>query len=361
MCLPLSPGTSTAARPSCVSASLHSTTLTAAACSPGRLLLCSLSPLLFTGDGDINIKVAACGICHSDVHLAKAEWGPIMSPFNKPQVSGHEVVGVVTEVGAGVKGIAPGDRVGVGWYKGGCGRCGECWAGRDSTCAASVPVAACGNDGGFSSELRVPAAYAFKIPEGLPSEVAAPLLCGGITVYSPLVDHNLVGKAVGVLGLGGLGSMCVSLAKARGNVVTAISSTPEKEELARRAGATHFINSKDAAQFEAAARTLDAVIVTIPATFDLGAYMTLLKPLGKIIIVGAVPGTLSFPVMPLIMGQLTIAGSVTGGRGRIQELLDFAAAHKVHPIVETFPIADINTALAKVDNNTVRFRAVVTW
>ncbi len=160
----------------------------------------------------MEIRITHCGVCASDIHLAKGEWGPF-SAFPKPQVSGHEIVGVVSAVGAGVTHLKEGQRVGVGWYKDSCRTCRQCLAGRESTCPGSVATAAGGNNGGWAEAIRVPADHAFPIPDSLASEHAAPLFCGGITVYSPLVDHGAVGKRVGVAGIGGLGSMAIQLAR----------------------------------------------------------------------------------------------------------------------------------------------------
>lgn len=400
----------------------------------------------------MEIAITHCGICASDLHLAKAEWGPF-SAFPKPQVSGHEIVGTVAAVGPAVKHLKPGMRVGVGWYKDSCRTCKLCMGGRESTCSASVATAAGGNNGGFAEAIRVPApcelmgfasvacatvvtcavypwlcqlgctppclprvshfhfvitstADAFPIPEGLASEHAAPLFCGGITVYSPLVDHEAVGKRVGIAGIGGLGSMAIQFARcvhtdtcavmhqspcsthrlpsslflptlpphahlpvlctcsARGNYTVGLSTSADKEAMAKGLGAHAFVNMKDEAAVKAAENSLDLIIVTFNVAVDFAPYFAMLAPHGRLVFVGAIIGDVKLPIFgPLIMKQLTVAGSVTGGRARIAEMLDFAAAHGVKPQVEVFPFTaeSVTEACERVEANKIRFRAVLKW
>jgi alcohol/geraniol dehydrogenase (NADP+) len=226
-----------------------------------------------------------------------------------------------------------------------------------------VATAAGGARGGFAEAIVVRADHAVAIPDGLADEHAAPLLCGGITVFSPLVDNDCVGKRVGVAGLGGLGAMGVQLAAARGNVVTAVSATPDKAALARELGAAQFVNIRDEAAVKAAGDSLDVLIVTFnvaPPSWD--PYLSLLDKHGVLVLVGAVPGPSPFPVVGrFFFHQLSIRASITGGLGRIAELLRFAADHGIKPHVEVFPFDDINNALQKVVDNKVRFRAVLKW
>lgn len=315
------------------------------------------------GAEDVEIAITHCGICASDLHLAKAEWGPF-SAFPKPQVSGHEIVGTVAAVGPAVKHLKPGMRVGVGWYKDSCRTCKLCMGGRESTCSGSVATAAGGNNGGFAEAIRVPAPYAFPIPEGLASEHAAPLFCGGITVYSPLVDHEAVGKRVGIAGIGGLGSMAIQFARARGNYTVGLSTSADKEAMAKGLGAHAFVNMKDEAAVKAAENSLDLIIVTFNVAVDFTPYFNMLAPHGRLVFVGAIIGDVKLPIFgPLIMKQLTVAGSVTGGRARIAEMLDFAAAHGVKPQVEVFPFTaeSVTEACERVEANKIRFRAVLKW
>lgn len=279
-----------------------------------------------------------------------------------PQVGGHEIVGKIVAVGAEVKHLALGTNVGVGWYKSACGHCESCMSDYHSLCPSIIPTCAGGNKGGFAEAIRVPADYAFPIPEGLPLQLAGPLLCGGITVYSPLVEYDAVAKHVGVVGIGGLGSMAIQFARARGNHVTALSSSIDKIDLVKSLGAHAFVNTKDADAFKAAADSLDLIIVTVGAPVDFSSYLTLLKRNGTIVFVGAAQSELRIPIFgELLLKQLRVAGSATGGRKCIQDMLLFATEHKVYPLVEEFAFADINKAMEAVDANKVRFRAVLKW
>lgn len=311
------------------------------------------------GDNDVEIRVTHCGICHSDIHLACGHWGP-SSVY--PQVSGHEVVGEIVAVGPKVAARKVGDKVGVGWYRETCRTCELCLKGRECLCPKSVATAAGGSKGGFSEALRVPADFTFVLPAGLAPEHAAPMLCGGITVYTPLVDHGAVGKRVGIVGIGGLGSMAIQFARARGNYVVALSTSADKAELTKELGAHEFVNTKDAAAVEAGANSLDLIIVTLNVDIDFVPYMKMLRPMGALVIVGAIPGELKLPIFStLLVKQCSVGGSLTGGRAMVMDMLQFAADHGIKPAVEVFPFPAINDALAKVDANKVRFRAVLKW
>jgi alcohol/geraniol dehydrogenase (NADP+) len=211
-------------------------------------------------------------------------------------VSGHEIVGIVEAVGSGVTSHKVGDRCAVGWYRESCRTCKYCLTGRHSLCDKSVAVAAFGNNGGFAEKLVLPADHAIHVPEGLADEHAAPLMCGGITVFSPLVDYDAVGKRVAICGLGGIGAMGVQLAKARGNVVTAVSTSADKQALAKEMGADKFINIKDEAAVKAAERSIDLMIVTFNAAVDFRPYINMLDKDGVLCFIGAVPGAISVEV-----------------------------------------------------------------
>lgn len=312
---------------------------------------------------EVQIRVTHCGLCHSDVCLVKAEWGPEMSAYPNPQISGHEIIGEVVRVGPSVKHLKQGMRVGTGWYKDSCRHCDECIIGRESTCMnGTVAVAAGGSRGGFSEFINIKEDFALPIPEGLPSELAAPLMCGGITIYSPLVDHNACGKRVGIVGLGGIGAYGVILARARGNVVTVFSTSAAKEGPAKDLGAHNFVNTSVPGALEAAANTCDLIIVTAPAQLDWNAYLNCLRPRGALVFIGAVPGAVTVPIFgPLLMKQLTIGASITGGRPRIRDLLQFAADHKCKFPVELYKFPQVDEAIEKVEKGSIRFRAVLSW
>lgn len=299
-------------------------------------------------------------MCHSDLHLARGDWGP-SSVY--PQTSGHEVVGRIVAVGAKVPAArAVGQVVGVGWYRETCRTCDLCMHGHEALCSTQVATAAGGSHGGFARAIRVPHDYTFVIPAGLDAAHAAPLLCGGITVYTPLVEHAAVAKRVGVVGIGGLGSMAIQFARARGNYVVALSTTPDKAPLAKELGAHAFVTTTVAAEMEAAANSLDLIIVTLNVDIDFLPYMKMLRPRGAVVIVGAVPGDLKLPIFSsLLMKQASVGGSLTGGRAVMTDMLQFAADHGIKPMIEEFAFDDINDALAKVQANKVRFRAVLKW
>jgi uncharacterized zinc-type alcohol dehydrogenase-like protein len=306
----------------------------------------------------VEIKITHCGVCASDHHLAAGNWGP-WSVY--PQVCGHEIVGTVAAAGPLVKGLAIGQRVGVGWWKEACEKCDCCAADCQAACDKSVPTCAGGNKGGFAEAIRVKALYAHAIPDELRSEDAAPLFCGGVTVYAPLVKHAPPSKSVGVVGLGGLGHLAVKFAKARGNVVTAISGGGAKRELAAQLGAHHYIDMSDAEALKAAANSLDFVLVTgTQPGFDHSQLIGLVRKMGTICYVAAQTENISVnPMGTLLSKHVNITGNTAGGHGSIRDMLRFAAAHKIAPMIEMFDWTDAQKALDGVKNNTTRFRGVL--
>eukprot|EP00499_Haloplacidia_sp_CaronLabIsolate_P005295 CAMPEP_0196780216 /NCGR_PEP_ID=MMETSP1104-20130614/7285_1 /TAXON_ID=33652 /ORGANISM="Cafeteria sp., Strain Caron Lab Isolate" /LENGTH=343 /DNA_ID=CAMNT_0042150413 /DNA_START=6 /DNA_END=1037 /DNA_ORIENTATION=+ len=306
----------------------------------------------------VEVKVEACGICHSDLHLIDGDWGPF-SAF-PCQVSGHEVVGRVTTVGEGVSHLHVGDLVGIGWQRDACHHCEWCLKGEHQLCDGNMATCAGGGIGGFADYWRGPSEFAFKIPDGLKVEHVGPLMCGGITVFSPLVKHSKAGDRVGVVGIGGLGHMAVRFARARGCLVTAITSSPDKVEDAKAMGAHKVVVSRDAEQMKAAANSLDLIIVTVTVSLDWDPYMAMLRPMGTLCFVGAIQEPMKLPVFgDMIMKNLNVAGSCIGGRSRMAEMLQFAADHHVEPIVEVVPFDKINEALDRVRANKQRFRMVL--
>jgi uncharacterized zinc-type alcohol dehydrogenase-like protein len=217
-----------------------------------------------------------------------------------------------------------------------------------------------GNFGGFADAIRVDSRYAFRVPDSLESENAAPLLCGGVTVYSPLKHYGIQpAMKVGVIGIGGLGHLALQFAGAFGCEVTALSSTPDKEEEARLLGARHFISSTDKGQLEAAAGSFDFLITTVMANLDWTTYLACLKPKGKLCFVGVPPGPISVLPFGLILGQRTICGSVIGSRATVREMLEFAARHGIQAKTEVVPMAQVNEAINKVETNQARYRMVL--
>ncbi|HAR44480.1 MAG TPA: alcohol dehydrogenase [Bdellovibrionales bacterium] len=310
------------------------------------------SPL---GPWDVEVVIDCCGICHSDVHLIDNDWG--MDGY--PLVPGHEIVGFVHEKGAMVRNLQIGQRVGVGWQRGACLECEQCISGNENLCPSNQATCV-GHYGGFASEIRVDSRFVFPIPEALESENAAPLLCGGITVYSPLQHFNVrPSMKVGVVGVGGLGHLGIQFARAFGCEVTAISHSPDKENEARKFGARHFIFSSNKTDFENATGSLDFILSTATANLNWASYLNLLRPDGRLCFVGVPSEPVNVPAFALIGGRKSICGSPIGSRTSIREMLDFAALHKIQAQVEVVPMTEVNSALDKVRNNQARYRMVL--
>jgi uncharacterized zinc-type alcohol dehydrogenase-like protein len=294
-------------------------------------------------DDQVEILVSHCGICHSDVHLVDGDWGDVF-----PVVPGHEVIGTVVE-GAGFE---PGMRVGVGWQRDSCGRCEYCRAGEEELCAESQATCM-GHFGGFADRIRVSRRFAFAIPETLPSETAAPLLCGGITVWSPLRRYAAGGSRVAVIGLGGLGHLALQLAHALGCEVAAFSRSAEKEADAKGFGAGEFFTG------EPPRGAYDLVINTAPAAPDMNAFLKALRPKGVFCQVGATSEPLIVQGGRLIGGRHTVTGSAIGAPAGIRELLAFAARYGIGAATEVVPMTDANEALDRTRHYLARYRMVL--
>jgi uncharacterized zinc-type alcohol dehydrogenase-like protein len=315
------------------------------------------------GPKDVRIDIKFCGICHSDIHFARGEWGKI--PY--PAVPGHEIAGVVAEVGADVTGFAPGDRVGVGCLVNSCGECENCRAGDQQYCLpgntqtyGSVDRDGTITYGGYSDHVIVDADFVLRIPDGLALDVAAPLLCAGITTYSPLRHWNAgPGKHVAVVGLGGLGHMAVKLAHAMGAEVTVLSQSLRKQEDGLKLGANAYHATSDDATFAELAGRFDLIINTVSAGIDIGRFLGLLKTDGSLVNVGAPPEPLPVPVFPLIMQRRSFAGSAIGGIRETQEMLDFCAEHGIAAEIEVISAAEVNEAWERVLASDVRYRFVI--
>lgn len=302
---------------------------------------------------DVEVKISHCGICHSDIHLIDGDWG---NPF--PVVPGHEIIGTVTKLGGNVNHLRLKQRVGIGWQAGSCGTCEWCRKGQENNCAQQKAVCM-GNHGGFSESIRVDSSFVFPIPEKMQSETAAPLLCGGITVYSPLRRLALPWMKVGVIGIGGLGHLAIQFAAKMGCEVTAFSTSKDKEKDTKAFGARRFVLSTDAKQMEQAAGTLDLIISTVNKNINWGAFLNTLRPHGTLCQVGAVPDALLIPSTPLILGHKSVCGSVIGSPTMIQEMLEFAVRHGIAAKTEVMPMKKCNEAIGKVRQNKARYRMVL--
>ena len=313
---------------------------------------------------DILIDIKFTGICHTDIHQANEHWGQSIFPM----VPGHEIAGVVAEVGSAVTKFEVGDHAGVGCFVDSCRECENCKAGLEQYCRGHMAVTYNGREadqktptyGGYSSAIVVDENYALVIPPNLGLDVAAPLMCAGISLYSPL--HNWgagPGLRVGIVGLGGLGHMGVKIAHAMGSEVTLISHSPNKEADALRLGADHFLLSTDKEAMKAARYSLDLIINTVAVQIDLDRYMSLLGLDGTMVMVGIPEEALSLRTFTLIAGRRSLTGSNIGGIKETQEMLNFCAEHGFGSDVEIIDIKDVNTAWERVINSDVKYRFVI--
>ena len=306
------------------------------------------------GPLDVSICVTHCGICRSDIHLIDNDWGSSVYPL----VAGHEVIGTIAEVGSQVSRIKEGDRVGVGWQAGSCTHCEWCLNSDENLCANSKAVCT-GNHGGFGSIVVVDWRFAIPIPKSLRSEGAAPLLCGGVTVYSPLKRYVTPNMKVGVVGFGGLGHLAVQFADSFGCEVTVFSTSKEKEKDALSLGTDHFILSQENKAMSSKKSTLDFIISTVSADLDWELYMGFLKNRGRFCIVGASPGEIKLQPFTFIGGEKSFCGSVIGSPATISEMLEFAADHQIEARTELVPLAEVNQAIDRVRKNQARYRMVL--
>ncbi len=307
------------------------------------------------GPDDVEIAVEHCGICHSDLSVLQNDWGISRYPF----VPGHEAIGKIVAVGAQVGGLQIGQRVGVGWFAGSCMQCRICLGGEQHLCAHSQATIV-GHHGGFGERLRSHWAWAIPIPKGLDTGAAGPLLCGGITVFSPLLLYGIRPTArVGVVGIGGLGHMALKFLKAWGCEVTAFTSSESKREEARQLGAHHVISSRDSGAMRSIAGTLDLIIDTVNVPLDWEALMSTLAPKGRLHVVGAVLEPIPVNAMSLLLGQQEISGSPTGAPSAIALMLDFAARHQITPQVEHFPMGQVNEAFDHLRAGKAHYRIVL--
>ncbi|MGW2098538.1 NAD(P)-dependent alcohol dehydrogenase [Streptomyces olivaceoviridis] len=315
------------------------------------------------GEYDVLIDIKFAGICHSDIHQAREGWGEAIFPM----VPGHEIAGVVAEVGPGVTRFQVGDRVGVGCMVDSCRECENCLRGEEQYCLNGMigTYNAVGKDGeptygGYSEKIVVDENYVLRIPDGLSLDVAAPLLCAGITTYSPLSHWNAgPGKKVAIVGLGGLGHMAVKIAHAMGAEVTVLSQSLRKKDDGLKLGADHYYATSDPKTFEELAGTFDLIVSTVSAPMDFGALLSLLKVDGALVNVGAPEEPIALNLFSVIGGRKTLAGSMIGGIRETQEMLDFCAEHGIGAEIELISAAEVNEAYERVLASDVRYRFVI--
>lgn len=308
------------------------------------------------GPWDIEVKILCCGICYSDVHLIDNDW----QISHYPLVPGHEIIGIVQAVGDQVNSVLKGQRVGVGWQRSSCMHCEWCHQGEENLCDQQEATCV-DHPGGFANFIRVDSRFAFKIPDSLESEHAAPLLCGGATVFSPFIQHKISATSkVAVIGIGGLGHLALQFSKAFGCETTAISTSAHKEEETRRLGANHFIVGNDIENLQKHFSSFDFILSTTHSpSLDLETFMQLLRPKGIFCCVGVPASALTLPAFSLIAGRKILCGSNIASRPVIHSMLEFAARHHIEACIETFPLSEVNRAIEKVKANQVKYRAVL--
>lgn len=328
----------------------------------------SLAPFSFyrrePGPHDVLIKTLYCGICHSDIHQARNEW----KSSRYPMVPGHEIVGRVARVGSKVKRFKVGESVGVGCFVDSCRKCPSCREGFEQYCEGHISFTYNGTEqdqktrtqGGYSSHIVADEKYVLKVSEKLPLAAAAPLLCAGVTTYSPMKYFNVrKGQRVGIAGLGGLGHMGVKFARAMGADVTVFSTSRAKEKDARRLGASHFVMTKNLKNKKALENRFDFILDAISAPHDINFYLDCLKREGVLVVVGVPDKAPRLEVFSLIMKRRKIAGSLIGGIKETQEMLDFCARKKITSDVEIIPAEKINNAYERTLKGDVRYRFVI--
>ncbi len=327
-----------------------------------------LSPFHFerreVGPHDVKIEILYCGVCHSDIHQARNEWGNSIYPM----VPGHEIVGRITQIGDHVKRFQIGDLAGVGCFVDSCRQCPSCLAGEEQYCEVGMTGTYNGYEkdgktptyGGYSTQIVVDENYTLRVSEKLALEGVAPLLCAGITTYSPLRHVGVKkGDKVAVLGLGGLGHMAVKFAASFGAEVTMLSSSPSKKVDAQKLGAHHFALTSDPQTMQSLQNHFDVILNTVSAPHDYNTYLNLLNTNGTMIVVGAPPAPAQIPAFNLIMKRRSIMGSLIGGIRETQEMLDYCAEHNITSDVEVIDIANINEAYERMLKGDVRYRFVI--
>lgn len=312
---------------------------------------------------DVLIEIKYAGICHSDIHCAHSDW----KEETYPVIPGHEIAGIVMETGAAVTKYNSGDRVGVGCMVGSCGECENCKKGEEQFCLKGATMTYADVDkygdrtyGGYSTHIVVPEDFVLHIPEGIELDIAAPLLCAGITTYSPLNRWGSgPGRRVAVIGLGGLGHMGVKIASAMGAEVTVLSQTLNKKEDGLRMGADHYYATNDAETFDKLAGSFDLIINTVSAKIDIDAFLSLLTVDGALVNVGAPSEPLSLNVFSLLGGRRSFAGSMIGGIPETQEMLNFCAEHSIGSDIEVISADQIDEAYERVLASDIRYRFVI--
>jgi len=307
------------------------------------------------GDEHVEIKVSHCGLCHSDLSMLNNDWAMTAYPF----VGGHEAVGQVVAVGESVKGVAIGDKVGLGWNSETCGHCEHCVSGYQINCP-TLEGTIVGRYGGFADRVRCHWQWAVKLPEALDLSKAGPLFCGGITVFNPFVQDNIrPTDKVGVVGIGGLGHLALQFADCWGCEVTAFTSDLSKTDELKELGADYVVNSRSEADLAALAGKFDMILVTVNVSLNWDLYIRALAPKGKLHMVGAVLEPMPIGAFSLIMNQKSVTGTATGSPSVVAKMLEFCARHNIETVTEHYKMSEINEAFEHLDSGKARYRIVL--
>ncbi len=318
-----------------------------------------LSPFSFDsgplGNEEVEIDVRYCGMCHSDLSMLNNEWQMTKFPF----VPGHEAIGVISAAGRAAKGVKAGQTVGLGWNSGSCLYCPQCLTGNQNMCRR-LEQTIVARPGAFATKVRCHWIWATPIPEGVDPAKAGPLLCGGITVFNPIVQFDVrPTQRVGVIGIGGLGHMALQFLNKWGCEVTAFTSSAGKSAEAKSMGAHRIVNTHSADELKSVAGYYDFILSTVTAPLDWNAYLSALAPKGRLHVVGIMPEPLPIPAFSLIAGQRSVSGTPTGAPATVNAMLDFCARHEIEPIIEEFPMSRANEALEHLEAGKARYRIVL--
>ena len=304
----------------------------------------------------VEIKVEYCGLCHSDISVINNEW----QSSQYPVIAGHEVIGTITQLGSEAKGLKVGQRVGLGWTAESCQSCDQCISGQQVLCTGEHTATIVGHAGGFADKVRAGWQWVIPLPDDLDPTSAGPLLCGGITVFDPILKHQIQAiHHVAVIGIGGLGHMAIKLLKAWGCEITAFTSHPDKTDELKAMGADHVVNSRDAAALKAQRGKFDLLLSTVNVTLNWNAYLNTLAPNGTVHFLGLVLEPVAVPVGALIGGAKSVTGSPTGSPAALRQLLTFAARKNIAPQIELYPMSKLNDAIERLHSGQARYRIVL--
>ncbi|MDI3239182.1 NADPH-dependent aldehyde reductase Ahr [Acinetobacter ursingii] len=304
----------------------------------------------------VEIKVEYCGLCHSDISVINNEW----QSSQYPVIAGHEVIGTITQLGSEAKGLKVGQRVGLGWTAESCQSCDQCISGQQVLCTGEHTATIVGHAGGFADKVRAGWQWVIPLPDDLDPTSAGPLLCGGITVFDPILKHQIQAiHHVAVIGIGGLGHMAIKLLKAWGCEITAFTSHPDKTDELKAMGADHVVNSRDDAALKAQRGKFDLLLSTVNVTLNWNAYLNTLAPNGTVHFLGLVLEPVAVPVGALIGGAKSVTGSPTGSPAALRQLLTFAARKNIAPQIELYPMSKLNDAIERLHSGQARYRIVL--